>query len=1092
MIRRTFRSVIQLIGILGLGFAVFIGVLVWRLTTGPISLAFLTPYFETALKAENSQVDIKLEDTILTWAGWDQSLDIRLRGAKAIGPEGKVLAEIPELAVSLSGSALMKGELAPRSLTIFGPSLNIIRTEAGKLELGLADTASSSRAGRQDISRQIIGELLSPPDMKRPLGYLRQINIVGGNVTVDDHQLAVKWLAPETDIALVREGEKVSLSAELALTADGANSRNSAAFTLMGDYDLLKKEAKITLGFADLNPVVFAPLSEKLKLLKSFDLPLSGTLDTIVQTDGEIRKFEFNLTSSEGRIASNDPIKIDIAVQTSKIRGDFDQTTGRLNIQEMILDLGADGRLKLPAPINHEWALQKISLVGAYDSEFDRLELDKIQLDTAGPTLEASATVQEIGGNIAFELGGEARNLKIDQAEELWPKGWGGIVRDWIVQNLSDGFAPVAHARMTGRYNKAKGVEIISLLGDMDIRNLTADYFAPMPKATKGSGRAKFDRKRFELDIKHGESGDLKLRKGRVVFTGLDQVDQFLDAKLEIDGPLGSVLKTIDSKPLEFAKTIGFPSTDAKGDVSTQISLNFLIERKMTADTVTSSAKAVLKNVSVPKIALDLDLEKADLVLTADNKGMEVEGNGLLGGVKTDINWRENFADQSKFRRQYKLKAKLNDRTWREQLNFNFEPFTPQFMTGILAADITATFKSDMAGELNAKLDLKDVAMTLPKLGWQKSSKVAAQAVINAKFSKDRFTSIPNVRLNGGGMAVRANISFERPGKLAKISIDQLQFGETDIRAIIAPHKTQKGAGNESGWDIDVSGKRLDLRSWIASEEEASVAEKGDPLTLSLNVDQVQLYPKKFLERVTGAMAFDGWVWYRAKLNSGLGDDKNLIINLASEGGRRNLRITSNDAGAALQTFDYYDNLRGGRLTLVGKYDDMLPASRFSGTATIDGFRIINAPLLAELLNIASITGILENLGGLGIAFGKLEAPFESQNDVIKIKNASVTGLSLGLTASGTLNTALETVDIKGTIVPAYAINTALTRIPIIGLLFSGGEKDGGVFAATYAMTGSVKKPDISTNPLSVLAPGILRKLFGIFETAPKKASSGK
>ncbi len=1092
MIRRTFRSIVQLIGILGLGFAVFVGVLVWRLTTGPISLGFLTPYFETALKAENSQVDIKLEDTILTWAGWDQSLDIRLRGAKAFGPDGKVLAEIPELAVSLSGSALMKGELAPRSLTIFGPSLNIIRTEAGKLELGLADVSSSSSASPQDISRQIIGELLLPPDLKRPLGYLRQINIVGGNVTVDDHELGVKWLAPETDIALVREGEKVSLSAELALTASGADNRNTAAFTLMGEYDLPKKEAKITLGFADLNPVIFAPLSKKLKLLKSFNLPLSGTLDTVILTDGEIQKFEFNLTSSEGRIASADPVKIDLAVRASKIRGDYDQTAGRLNIQELVLELGPDGSLRLPAPINHEWPLQKITLAGAYDSEFDRLELEKIRLDSTGPTLEASATVQEIGGNISFELGGEARNLKIDQAEELWPKDWGGVVRDWIVNNLSEGFAPVAHARVTGRYSKTKGVEIISLLGDMDIRNLTADYFAPMPKATKGSGRAKFDRKRFEIDITHGESGNLKLRKGRVVFTGLDQVDQFLDARLEIDGPLGSVLKTIDSKPLEFAKTIGVPSTDAKGNVSTQINLNFLIERKMTAETVTASAEAVLKNVAVPKIALDLDLNQANLVLNADNKGMTVKGDGLLGGVKTSINWRENFTDQSEFRRQYKLKSSISDRAWREKLKLDFVPFTAEFMTGAMGADITATIQADDTGALNAKLDLKDMAMALPKLGWLKSAKVEAQAVIDAKFNKAGVTSIPTVTLNGGGMSMKADISFLQPGDLSKISIDQLQFGQTDIRAIIAPHKTKNAAGKATGWDIDVSGKRLDLRSWIAAEENAGVVEKSDPLTLSLNVGQVQIYPEKYLERVTGAMAFDGWVWNRAQLNSGLGEDKNLIINLVSKSGKRNLLITSNDAGAALQTFDYYDNLRGGRLTLVGEYDDMLPNSRFSGTAAIDDFRIINAPLLAELLNVASITGIIQNLGGLGLAFGKLDAPFESQNDVIKIKNASVTGLSLGLTASGTLDTAVETLDIKGTIVPAYAINTALTRIPIIGLLFSGGEKDGGVFAATYAMTGNVKKPDISTNPLSVLAPGILRKLFGIFETPPKKASSNK
>jgi hypothetical protein len=118
----------------------------------------------------------------------------------------------------------------------------------------------------------------------------------------------------------------------------------------------------------------------------------------------------------------------------------------------------------------------------------------------------------------------------------------------------------------------------------------------------------------------------------------------------------------------------------------------------------------------------------------------------------------------------------------------------------------------------------------------------------------------------------------------------------------------------------------------------------------------------------------------------------------------------------------------------------------------------------------------------LGLFFAKLYAPFESVDDIITIKNASLSGLSLGLTASGTFNTAVEALNLEGTIVPAYALNTALTRLPLVGPLFSGGEKDGGIFAANYTMTGSVKEPNIVSNPLSILAPGFLRGLFKIFD----------
>jgi hypothetical protein len=1086
LIRRTFRSVVLLIGIMGLGFAVFAGVLVWRLTTGPISLAFLTPYFESALKTGDNQFDVKLEDTILTWAGWDQSLDIRLRGAKAFDADGKVIAEIPELAVSLSGAALMKGELAPRSLTIFGPSLNVVRTETGKLELGLVQ---SSRDGEnvgpasQSLAGKIIGELLAPPDTKRPLGYLRRINIIGGNVNLDDRQLDLKWIAPDSDIALIREGNKVSVAAELILKPGNAAIDKTAVFTLQGNYDLIKKEAKMTLGFADLNPIVFAPLSKKLEMLKNFDLPFSGTIDTVILSDGEIRKFEFNLTSRKGRIVMLDSIELDIAVETAKFRGEFDQKTGRLNVHDLTLDLGRDGKLKLPAPINHEWAMQKVSLAGAYDSDFDRLEIEKLNLITDGPTLTASATVQEIGGEISFEIGGEATNLMVDQARAIWPKGWGDLIRDWIIQNLSEGVAPVAHARVTGRYNKDKGVEIISILGDMDVRNMTVDYLSPMPKASKGRGRIKFDRKRFDIEITHGESGDLILRKGRLIFTGLDKVDQYMDVKLEVVGPLGTALKVVDSKPLEFVKSIGFASTEAKGEVSSKIALNFLIERKMTADTVTASAEATLKNVDISKIALDLDLTKADLVLSATNKGMTINGSGQLGGVPTNILWQENFAEKAKYRRKYELKAIVDDQSWREKLKLDFAPFSKTYMTGMIGADVKVGIKEDGSGDLSAELDLKETAIVLPKMGWRKSRKVVATASINAAFMKGGFTSIPRVIVQGGGMDLQAKISFGTPGNLNSIAIDRFRFGQTDLHAIVAPL-----AGG--GWDMDVSGKRLNLVEWLASEDDSLVRRKSEPLTLSLNIDDVQLYPNKSLQHVNGVMAFDGWVWHQGKVKSGQSENKLLDISLVSKEGKRFLYISSNDAGRILQTFDYYDNLSGGKLSLRGEYDGMWPESKFSGRARIDDFRVINAPVLAELLNVASITGILENLGGVGIAFAKLDAPFESIDDIITIKNASVSGLSLGLTAAGTFDTTVNTVDLKGTIVPAYALNTALTRIPIIGSLLSGGEKDGGVFAANYTMTGSVKEPKISTNPLSVLAPGFLRSLFKIFDGPADKATN--
>jgi len=85
-------------------------------------------------------------------------------------------------------------------------------------------------------------------------------------------------------------------------------------------------------------------------------------------------------------------------------------------------------------------------------------------------------------------------------------------------------------------------------------------------------------------------------------------------------------------------------------------------------------------------------------------------------------------------------------------------------------------------------------------------------------------------------------------------------------------------------------------------------------------------------------------------------------------------------------------------------------------------------------------------------------------------------------------------VDIAGTVVPAYALNSALGRLPVIGGIFSGGEKGGGVFAANFTMSGSTADPKVAVNPLSALTPGIFRNVFDIFgqaETKPKGPDGG-
>ena len=101
MLRRTFRGIVQLIGGLGAGLAIMVMVVAWQLSSGPISLGFLSPYIENAVNAEQKNFKLAMKDTILTWAGWERTLDIRVLGVRILHPDGTLVGAIPEVSSSV-------------------------------------------------------------------------------------------------------------------------------------------------------------------------------------------------------------------------------------------------------------------------------------------------------------------------------------------------------------------------------------------------------------------------------------------------------------------------------------------------------------------------------------------------------------------------------------------------------------------------------------------------------------------------------------------------------------------------------------------------------------------------------------------------------------------------------------------------------------------------------------------------------------------------------------------------------------------------------------------------------------------------------
>ena len=128
------------------------------------------------------------------------------------------------------------------------------------------------------------------------------------------------------------------------------------------------------------------------------------------------------------------------------------------------------------------------------------------------------------------------------------------------------------------------------------------------------------------------------------------------------------------------------------------------------------------------------------------------------------------------------------------------------------------------------------------------------------------------------------------------------------------------------------------------------------------------------------------------------------------------------------------------------------------------------------VMQALTIIGILDAFRGKELHFRHASVPFKlTPNFTLMITDGALYGTSLGITFEGFLRQGY--MNIKGSVIPAYALNSLPGKIPVIGGLFRTSAH-GGLVGASYSIKGAPSTAKIDFHPLSSIAPGILNRLF--------------
>jgi AsmA-like C-terminal region/Protein of unknown function len=1031
--RRAAHRLVVRLGAFGAVLILVLGAGLWRLMQGPIDLDRLTPYIEEALNRSGRGLQIAISGGRVGIDRETRQLDLRIEGVRISQSDGEPLAVFPAMSAEFSLGSLLLGRMAPTRLVVERPVLRFIRDEDGaiRFRFGDQDTEASS------IGPDILALLAGPPKPDAPLGQMRRVVVRDATFVLDDRQAGRRWRAERVDASVERDPEGFVGDLSLTLPLGAGEPEFHASYR----YSLSQGTLDLGLEIGAVEPSALASLAPELAPLGVANFPVSGTLSTrlnIAEATNEGLRLDLRL--GRGSIRSNLLPEGSLALQQGLLRAVYAPETGELRLAKLDLDLGSGSAL---------------SVRGTLDNVTPAMITRSDPLPTSIP------------GRLDLTLA----DVPVKKFESLWPPSLSHGGRRWVLANVLDGVLDEAAVQLDLDVDPAKrSAEVVSAHGTMRYHDATVTYFRGLTPARKVSGTAALQDKRLVFAPTSGMVKSLQLTGGSLEITDLGAPVEWLAVDLAFAGPLQEVLETVDAKPLRYAHDIGVDPAQVSGRTETNIHCKLPLLDAVKLDQVEFGVKAGLSGAGIANVAMNRDLTDGKFAVEIARPGAHLQGNARFDGVPLNIDANLFFKPKEGARARYRVTMALNDEQ-RRRLAFDF---FPDWLAGPVGVDLTYWLIDPSHAEAEAAVDLRSASMSVAEAGWKKPPGAPATARLVLDLYDERVTRLPEVEVRAAGLDGKFAVALASDGKrVDRVDVQHLLIGYDDVRGSVMRH-------GEGAWNVDLRGPTLDISHWIGNLTKADARwnpESDSSLEIDAQVGRLILGPRREVRDFRAQLLREGADWRAAQIDARFVNGHRLSLVSGYKEGGRSLTFRSDDLGSALSVFDITDNVVGGRVTVTGQVSGAKGKKVVNGHIEGKDYSLVRAPVFARLLSLPSFSGVGSMLSGSGIPFGTLRGDFALSDNHLVLENLLAYGEAIGATTNGTVDLGRDQLDLQGTIVPAYALNSIIGNIPLIGSLLLGGEGQG-LFAANYRLTGSAVDPQVSVNPLSALTPGFLRRLL--------------
>jgi hypothetical protein len=1093
----------------------------WRLASGPIEFDLATPWLKQAI-ADNfgSTHTVSVGGTQLE-RDEDGRPTLRLRDIVVRASDGTIVASAPKAEVGISGSALLQGQVRARSLNLVGAEMAVriesngtVTVYAGADKRPIATAAPPPVAERKtqppgttkDESHAGVADLAAMLAWIDGLGAtgldghdLRELGLKNGNLTVDDHRSGKHWTFSRINVSLMRPPQG-------GLTFRVGSENPQQPWVVSAAMRPIDNGAR-AVGLEARN-VSAADLLLALRLNENqveANVPLSASVRAEVSAGGTLQQLQGQVVAGRGSIIDHTEDDIVMPIDGGDVRFTWDPQQRTLIVPFQVRSGANQFTMRATAQVagddSGQWqftvtrgdsvidpvilggtdeegfAFNRVAMRGRIDPARKRIDLlqgDLSRVDTrplynVGVALTGSFDFSADVPRLAFGVAGTRMPGSV--LKRIWPIFATYPVRTWVDEHIAEGIverlviagnAPLPDFRPNGPPMPTDGFSVDLVTSATKLRplpNLPEIQDADLTVRIAGR-HATVTLGRGMVDM--GDGRKLNIVNGVFDVPDVHPKPAQATVQFRIDGGMPAAATLLTSEALR--DNVGGLTIDpasTRGTIAARCSVNLLVGRNVGKESAAYAITADIANFSADKMLAGDKVEAPALKVSATNDGYEIRGNVKVNGMPGALVLQKQKGDSSA---QLQLQAKLDDAA-RRRFGIDLGDAVSGVIPIKVSGEISETQK-ESTFSVDADLTPVSIENLLP--GWIKpAGRPAHASYLLTKTAKS--VRLDDLEIDGSGANVKGSIELDNTGEIQSANLPVFALSSGDKASIKATR------GSDDVLHVAMRGDVYDGRNFIkssfaGSKTEAAKNKKETDLDLDIKLGTVAGYSGETLRGLNFTLSRRSGRIRSFSMKSKIGRDTALNgdLRLRASDNHEVVYFETEDAGALFRFTDMYPRMFGGKMWVA--MDPPAQAQQQQiGTLYIGNFSVRGEPALQRV--VAGAPGQPRG----SVQFSEMHADFTRVPGKMSVRDGVVRGPAVGVTVEGQIDYVKNDVRLRGTFVPFYGLNNMFGQIPIVGLFLGGGSNEG-LLGITYEASGPPSAPQITVNPVSAIAPGLLRK----------------